>query len=122
MKKILSIVNGNAMLLDPETLMVTPMNHKYIFSTYLVIERMFLASESMEYRYRQDGKTIVKNIEKGDVVLIFDDRFKNHVVVIKNKEVKENIVKKVEDAEAKEARNLTHAQFSDCESGCCKCN
>lgn len=83
---------------------------------------IYIASEDMEIRYKDpNGNTIVKKADKGDIIVVFyvESFIKNPIVVVKNKEWKENILGHIKEFEANKTKNLIDAHYSD---DCDSCN
>ncbi len=66
---------------------------KTLRSTSNGIDRIFIVPEDCEIRYYKDNKPVLLKAEKGDLVMSFfkKEYLKHYVIVIKNKELKENI-------------------------------
>jgi len=94
-------------------------------SFWSFFEGMFIVPEDCEIKYKQDKKTVVKKAEKGDLVFICARRpyTKERIAVVKNADLKANVVSYLADRAAKQASLETEASFrpicSDCEE--CSC-
>lgn len=93
-------------------------------SFWSFFEGMFIVPEDCEIKYKQDKKTLVKKAEKGDLVFICTRRpyTKERIAVVKNADLKANVVSYLADRAAKQASLETEASFlsdSNCEN--CKC-
>ena len=97
------------------------------------INEIYLVPEDLEIRYEQNGKVIIKKAQKGDVIISFycDEEYEqNLIIVVKNKEWKDNFVNKEAVIAAKQAKNEVKASYTDtcinkmdCSpcSACCNC-
>lgn len=85
------------------------------------IDWMYLCPEDCEIRYKdKSGNLVVKQAAKGDIIIQFYGSEKNLVAVVKNKEFKENVLKREADKAAKRAIDEVYASnlCGDCD---CKC-
>lgn len=88
------------------------------------VDYVFVAPEDIEIRYKIGTKTHVLNANKGDIIVTFyeENYIKNRVVVIKNKEWKENIVSIIAENAARQAKKEKAASmYCDCECPNCSC-
>lgn len=88
------------------------------------VDYVFVAPEDIEIRYKIGTKTHVLNANKGDIIVTFyeENYIKNRVVVIKNKEWKENIVSIIAENAARQAKEEKAASMCcDCECTNCSC-
>lgn len=91
------------------------------------IKSCFATDEDVEIRYDYKGKTHVKKAQKGDIIIIFDDRdLLDPVIVVKNTEWRNNIINKKAIREANRAKDTVNAEYCDCaceNTTCCDgCN
>ena len=84
------------------------------------IDYVFVAPEDIEVRYKVGTKTHVLNANKGDIIVSFykQDYIKNHIIVVKNKEWKENIVNLIAENAAIQAKDEKAASLC-CDCKCC---
>lgn len=92
--------------------------------SYCGFDDIYIASEDIEVRYKDiKGNTIVKKADKGDIIVVFyvESFIKNPIIVVKNKEWKENILGRIKELEAEKVKNLVDAHYSNDQScdGCC---
>lgn len=99
-----------------------------IGSSRVSIDDVYFAPEDLEVRYKDDkGKTCVLKADKGDIIVVFypESFIKNQVVVVKNKDWKENVLNYMKEKEAEKTKNLIDAQYSSCDNRCecarCEC-
>lgn len=89
------------------------------------ISDCYIVPEDLEVRYKKDGKYIVTKASKGDVIVTFyrEEWVINPVVVVKNKEWKENILAYIKREEARKNDAVIDATYSICKEPCecCKC-
>ena len=84
------------------------------------IKSCFATDEDVEIRYDYKRKTYVKKAQKGDIIIIFDDRdLLDPVIVVKNTEWRNNIINKKAIREANSAKDTVMAEYSDCENTTC---
>ena len=89
------------------------------------IKSCFATDEDVEIRYDYKGKTHVKKAQKGDIIIIFDDRdLLDPVIVVKNTEWRNNIINKKAIREANSAKDTVRAGYMDttCCNDCCMCS
>lgn len=86
------------------------------------IDYVFIAPEDIEVRYKVGTKTRVLNANKGDIIVSFykHDYIRNHIIVVKNKEWKENIVSLIAENTARQAKDEKAASLC-CDCKCCDC-
>ena len=83
------------------------------------IKSCFATDEDVEIRYDYKGKTHVKKAQKGDIIIIFDDRdLLDPVIVVKNTEWRNNIINKKAIREANRAKDTVNAEYCDCDCAC----
>ena len=83
-------------------------------SVYGLIDAMFIAPETCEIRYKYNRKDIVKKAEKGDLILLFHPRkdwVEEPVAVIKNADVKKNMISLMAKRAADQAEAETRASY-----------
>lgn len=91
------------------------------------IDECYIAPEDMEIRYKKNGKDVVLKADKGDVIVKFydEDWIIYPVVVIKNKDWKENVLAYIKREEAKKNDAVIDATYSicreSCDCDCCEC-
>lgn len=89
------------------------------------ISDCYIVPEDLEVRYKKDGKYIVTKASKGDVIVTFyrEEWVINPVVVVKNKEWKENILAYIKREEARKNDAVIDATYSICKEPCecCEC-
>ena len=91
------------------------------------ISDCYIVPEDLEVRYKKDGKYIVTKASKGDVIVTFyrEEWVINPVVVVKNKEWKENILAYIKREEARKNDAVIDATYSicrnSCDCDCCEC-
>lgn len=89
------------------------------------IDECYIAPEDMEIRYKKNGKEVVLKADKGDIIVTFydEDWIIYPVVVIKNKDWKENVLAYIKREEAKKNAALVDATYSICRNSCdcCEC-
>ena len=88
------------------------------------ISDCYIVPEDLEVRYKKDGKYIVTKASKGDVIVTFyrEEWVINPVVVVKNKEWKENILAYIKREEARKNDAVIDATYSICRNSCsCDC-
>lgn len=92
-----------------------------IDSTRCGMNECYIVPEDLEVRYKKDGKYIVTKANKGDIIVTFyrEEWIINPVIVVKNKEWKENILAYIKRQEARKSAELVEANYSSC---CDKCN
>ena len=84
------------------------------------ISDCYIVPEDLEVRYKKDGKYIVTKASKGDVIVTFyrEECVINPVVVVKNKEWKENILAYIKREEARKNDAVIDATYSICKEPC----
>lgn len=84
------------------------------------ISDCYIVPEDLEVRYKKDGKYIVTKASKGDVIVTFyrEEWVINPVVVVKNKEWKENILAYIKREEARKNDAVIDATYSICKEPC----
>ena len=87
------------------------------------ISDCYIVPEDLEVRYKKDGKYIVTKASKGDVIVTFyrEEWVINPVVVVKNKEWKENILAYIKRDEARKNDAVIDATYSICKEQCDCC-
>lgn len=112
MKKI-ELVEGRAILIDYEKEEISPIQTE---SFYSVFDRMFVVPEDCEIRYKDGKKTVVKKAEKNDVLLVFSNRpwTVEPVCVLKNAELKKNIIEMQAELAARRAKDTVYAENDAC--------
>ena len=111
------------MLIDLATNSVKPVD-----SEGTNINEIYVAPEDLEIRYEQNGKIIIKKAQKGDIIISFycnEAYDQNTIIVVKNKEWKDNFVKREAMIAAKQAKDEVVASYSDSCSNkmdCCPCS
>ena len=83
-------------------------------SVYGIIDRMIIAPEDCEVRYKNGGKEVVKKADKGDLILLFyshKDWVEEPVAVIKNADVKKNMVSLMAKRAADQAEAEIRASY-----------
>lgn len=85
------------------------------------INDCYIVPEDLEVRYKKDGKYIVTKASKGDIIVTFyrEEWVINPVIVVKNKEWKENILAYIKRQEAQKSAELVEANYCSC---CDKCD
>ncbi len=94
MKTIIFPNNGNDRYMSTPIIMdLGTLEVKDLRSASTNIDRIFIVPEDCEIRYYKDNKPVLLKAEKGDLVLSFykKDFLKHYVIVVKNKEFKENV-------------------------------
>lgn len=88
------------------------------------INDCYIAPEDLEIRYRKNGKDVVLKADKGDIIVTFyDEEWVTYpVVVIKNKDWKENVLNFIKKQEAKKSDDLVEATYSICRESCDTCS
>lgn len=89
------------------------------------IDECYIAPEDLEIRYRKNGKDIVLKADKGDIIMTFydEDWITYPVVVIKNRDWKENVLNYIKKQEAKKSADLVEASYSPiCKESCDTCS
>lgn len=89
------------------------------------IDDCYIAPEDLEIRYRKNGKDVVLKADKGDIIMTFydEDWITYPVVVIKNRDWKENILNYIKKQEAKKSADLVEAAYSPiCKESCDTCS
>ena len=124
MKTIIFPNNGNDRWMSSPIIMdLGTLEVKDLVSSRAGIDRMFIAPEDCEIRYYKNNKPILLKANKGDLIISFikNECYKHYVVVVKNKEFKEN----VEGYELERAVNQLKTESScpmykicDCECSC----
>lgn len=118
MKTIIFPNSGNDRYMSTPIIMdLGTLEVKNLQSASTNIDRIFIVPEDCEIRYYKDNKPVLLKAEKGDLVLCFykKDFLKHYVIVVKNKEFKEN----VKANELKAAMNQLRVE--SCCSDCCDC-
>ena len=88
------------------------------------IDSCYIAPEDMEIRYKKNGKDVVLKADKGDIIVTFydEDWIIYPVVVVKNKDWKENVLPYIKREEAKKNNAMIDATYSICRKSCsCDC-
>lgn len=89
------------------------------------VDECYIAPEDMEIRYKKNGKDVVLKADKGDIIVTFytEDWIIYPVVVIKNKDWKENVLAYIKREEAKKNNAVIDAAYSICKKSCsCDCD
>lgn len=121
MKKI-ELVEGRAILIDYEKEEISPIQTE---SFYTIFDRMFVVPEDCEIRYKDGKKTFVKKAEKNDVLIVFSDRSwtVEPIAILKNAELKKNIIERQADLAARRAKDTVYAEYEPCSNcdlkSCC---
>jgi hypothetical protein len=118
MKKIVITNRNIPVLADFEKETVSTVETE---SVYGIIDRMLIAPDNCEVRYKCEGKEVVKKADKGDLILLFyahKEWVKEPVAVIKNADVKKNMVSLMAKRAADKAADET---IASCELKCCDC-
>jgi len=84
------------------------------------IDECYIAPEDMEIRYKKNGKDVVLKADKGDIIMTFygEDWIIYPVVVVKNKDWKENVLAYIKREEAKKNNAMIDAAYSVCKESC----
>lgn len=88
------------------------------------VDSCYIAPEDMEIRYKKNGKDVVLKADKGDIIVTFydEDWIIYPVVVVKNKDWKENVLAYIKREEAKKNNAMIDATYSICKKSCsCDC-
>lgn len=94
MKTIIFPNNGNDRWMSSPIIMdLGTLEVKDLTSSRAGIDRIFIAPEDCEIRYYKNNNPILLKANKGDLIISFikNECYKHYVVVLKNKEFKENI-------------------------------
>lgn len=91
-----------------------------IDSTRCGMNECYIVPEDLEVRYKKDGKYIVTKASKGDIIVTFyrEEWIINPVIVVKNKEWKENILAYIKREEARKNNAMIDAAYSICKESC----
>lgn len=120
MKTIIFPNNGNDRWMSSPIIMdLGTLEVKDLVFSRAGIDRMFIAPEDCEIRYYKNNKPILLKANKGDLIISFikNECYKHYVVVVKNKEFKEN----VEGYELERAVNQLKTESSCPMSKICDC-
>ena len=84
------------------------------------IDACYIAPEDMEIRYKKNGKYVVLKADKGDIIVTFydEDWIIYPVVVVKNKDWKENVLAYIKREETKKNNAIIDAAYSICKESC----
>lgn len=87
------------------------------------IDGLYIAPEDVEVRYSYNGSTKVLKADKGDLIIVFGkgDYIKNPIVVVKNKQWKENMVSFLAKEAERKATDEVHAKYASDIPCCGKC-
>lgn len=77
------------------------------------IDTIAIAPEDCEVRYYEDGKPVVLRANKGDIIISFVKRaeYKYKVIVVKNREWKENIARREAAERAEEIKTVVTGAY-----------
>lgn len=119
--KTLSFIGTGRYLNRPVLIDFNKQTVETIDSTRCGMNECYIVPEDLEVRYKKDGKYIVTKASKGDIIVTFyrEEWIINPVIVVKNKEWKENILAYIKRQEARKSAELVEANYSSC---CDKCN
>lgn len=122
MKTIIFPNNGNDRWMSSPIIMdLGTLEVKDLTSSRAGIDRMFIAPEDCEIRYYKNNKPILLKANKGDLIISFvkNECYKYYVVVVKNKEFKENIEGyELERAVDQLKKESSCPKCCDCECSC----
>lgn len=124
MKTLNFIANGNCSFGKPVIVDFNKNDVTQLDNTPSGIDYMFVAPEDIEVRYKVGTKTRVLNANKGDLIITFykhNSHIKNYVIVVKNKEWKDNVASMLAEqaAEQTKSEKLASMCCDDCEYGVC---
>lgn len=88
------------------------------------IDGLYIAPEDVEIRYSYNGSTKILKADKGDLIIAFGkaDYIKNPIVVVKNKQWKENMVSFLAKEAERKATDEVHAKYASDVPCCAKCD
>ncbi len=83
------------------------------------VDRVYIAPSACEVKYYEGSQVKILKAEKGDIIVVFSVWHdpKNRIIVVKNKDWKENIAV----VEAKEAADRAEEETLSAWDDCCKC-
>lgn len=88
------------------------------------IDHVYVSPCDCEVRYYEGTKAITLKANKGDIIITFSkwaDNLKHRVIVVKNKEWKENIANIEAEEAADRARDEIACSYCKCEGDCESC-